>query len=185
MQSFSRNERRQESNGLNTWGLFIHPYTQSESCNFRNKHNPPQSHIHSLEKLIALEVITTLLLQETKQEILYEGMPPLLWCDYPLQNQQRCIQPQDSHSIFQLKESLGQTNKRKEFISCASIKTNQICDENRENLRRVSIETLELTRSSKSHPKQLYQMLEKPPVAAFKLDSLKRYTLAGKDSYFL
>ena len=88
-------------------------------------------------------------------------------------------------SIFQLKESLGQTNKRKEFISCAFINTNQICDENSENLRRVSIETLELTCSSKSHPKRLYQMLEKPLVSAFKLDSLKRHTLAGKDSYCL
>ena len=89
------------------------------------------------------------------------------------------------HSILQLKKSRGQTNKRKEFISCASINTNQICNENSENLRRVSIETLELTRSSKSHPKQLYQMLEKPLDSAFKLDSLKRHTLAGKDSYCL
>ena len=88
-------------------------------------------------------------------------------------------------SIFQLKESLGQINKRKEFISCASINTNQICDENSENLHRVSFETLEQTCSSKSHPNQLYQMLEKPLESAFKLDSLKRHTLAGKDSYCL
>ena len=40
-------------------------------------------------------------------------------------------------NIFQLKESLGRTNKRKEFISCASINTNQICDKNSENLHRV------------------------------------------------
>ena len=98
-------------------------------------------------------------------------------------NTNRNASSHKTDSIFQSKESLGQINKRKEFIPCASINTNQICDENSENLRGVSIETLELTRSSKSHPKQLYQMLEKPLDSAFKLDSLKRHTLAGKDSY--
>ena len=100
-------------------------------------------------------------------------------------NTNRGASSHKTHSIFQLQESLGQTNRRKEFVSCASINTNQICDENSENLHRVSIETLELTRSSKLHPKQLYQMLEKPLISAFKLDSLKRHTLAGKDSYCL
>ena len=98
-------------------------------------------------------------------------------------NTNRDASSHKTDSIFQLKESLGQINKRKEFIPCASINTNQICDENSKNLRRVSIETLELTRSSKSHPKQ--QMLEKPLDSAFKLDSLKRHTLAGNDSYCL
>ena len=100
-------------------------------------------------------------------------------------NTNRGASSHKTDSIFQLQESLGQTNRRKEFVSCASINTNQICDENSENLHRVSIETLELTRSSKLHPKQLYQMLEKPLISAFKLDSLKRHTLAGKDSYCL
>ena len=95
-------------------------------------------------------------------------------------NTNRGASSHKTDSIFQLQESLGQTNRRKEFVSCASINTNQICDENSENLHRVSIETLELTRSLKLHPKQLYQMLEKPLISAFKLDSLKRHTLAGK-----
>ena len=57
----------------------------------------------------------------------------VVWLPSPLPTEMHLAIRQ---TVFSNWKSLGQTNKRKEFISCASINTNQICDENSENLRR-------------------------------------------------